>query len=72
MVGWFSELMEARRALIEDPDLSDFVSGLRAKEGVHYYTSKDQKAAWWKEAGFDRVHVLWQYLCLALMAGRRP
>ena len=72
MVGWFCELMDERRALIEDPELSDFVSALRAKEEVHHYTSKDQKAAWWREAGFERVHVVWQYLCIALMAGRRP
>ena len=72
MAGWFSELMEARKELIDDPELSDFVSGLRAKEEIHYYTSKDQKTVWWRKAGFDRVHVLWQYLCLALMAGRRP
>ncbi|HOI69874.1 MAG: hypothetical protein A4E50_02227 [Methanosaeta sp. PtaB.Bin087] len=72
MVGWFSELMEARRELIDDPELSDFVSGLRAKEEVHHYASKAEKAAWWREAGFDRVHLLWQYLSLALMAGQRP
>ncbi len=72
MVGWFCELMDERRALIEDPDLSDFVSGLRAKEEVHYYTGKNQKATWWREAGFERVHVVWQYLCIALMAGIRP
>ena len=72
MVGWFGEMMEARKELIDDPELSDFVSGLRAKEEIHYYTSKDTKAVWWKEAGFDRVHVVWQYLCIALMAGRRP
>jgi len=29
-------------------------------------------AAWWREAGFDLVFVVWQYLCIALMAGRRP
>ena len=72
MVGWFSELMEARRELIDDPGLSDFVSGLRAKDEVHYYAGKTQKAAWWRDAGFERVHLLWQYLSLALMAGRRP
>ncbi len=72
MVGWFSEQMDERRALIEDPELSDFVSGLRSKEEVHFYASKGDKAAWWREVGFDRVHVVWQYLCIALMAGRRP
>ena len=72
MVCWFSELMEARRELIDDPELSDFVSGLRAKDEVHYYAGKAQKAAWWRDAGFERVHLLWQYLSLALMAGRRP
>jgi len=72
MLGWFEEMMAGRRSLIDDPVLSDFVSGLRAKEEVHHYASKDQKAAWWRETGFERVHLLWQYLCIALMAGRRP
>jgi len=72
MIGWFEELMDERKALIEDPELSDFVSSLRSNEEVHYYASKGQKAIWWREAGFDRVFVVWQYLCIALMAGRRP
>jgi tRNA (cmo5U34)-methyltransferase len=72
MVGWFEELMDERKALIEDPDLRNFVSNLRSNEEVHYYASKSQKAAWWREAGFERVHVVWQYLCIALMAGQRP
>jgi len=72
MARWFGELMAKRKALIEDPTLSDFVSGLREKEEVHYYASKEQKAAWWREAGFDRVVVVWQYLCIVLMAGKRP
>lgn len=72
MVGWFEELMAARKALIKNSDLRDFVSSLRSNEEVHYYASKSQKAAWWREAGFERVHVIWQHLCIALMAGRRP
>lgn len=72
MLGWFEEMMAEKRSLIDDPVLSDFVSGLRAKEEVHYYAGKGRKAAWWREAGIKRVHLLWQYLCIALMAGRRP
>lgn len=72
MASWFGELMAERKSLIEDPTLSEFVSGLREKEEVHHYASKGQKAAWWREAGFERVVVVWQYLCIALMAGRRP
>jgi len=72
MKTWFEEMMAERRSLIEDPVLSKFVSGLRATEEVHHYASKAQKAAWWREVGFERVHLLWQYLCIALMAGRRP
>lgn len=72
MKTWFEEMMAERRPLIEDPVLSKFVSGLRATEEVHHRATKDQKAAWWREAGFERVHLLWQYLCIALMAGRRP
>lgn len=72
MLGWFEEMMAERRSLIYDPDLSDFISKLRAKEEVHHYASKGRKAAWWREVGLERVHVLWQYLCIALMAGRKP
>ncbi len=71
MVGWFSELMEARRELIDDPELSDFVSGLRAKEEVHHYASKAEKAAWWREAGI-RPRPSPLAVSLALMAGQRP
>jgi tRNA (cmo5U34)-methyltransferase len=71
MLPWFQEQMEARRKLIQDPKLSEFVARLREEKEVHYYTSKAEKASWWRGAGFDKVQVLWQYLCLGLMAGRR-
>ncbi len=71
MQQWFNEEMESRRCRL-DPALSDFVANLRAEKEVHYYCSKGQKANWWKEAGFGHVNVLWQYLCIALMAGRKP
>jgi tRNA (cmo5U34)-methyltransferase len=71
MLGWFEELMEGKKSLIEDSKLADFVSMLRSKHEVHYYCSKSQKASWWREAGFDNVHVIWQYLCLGLMAGQK-
>ena len=72
MLGWFEEMMDERRSLIGEPHLSDFISKLRSEEEVHYYACKDQKAAWWRETGFERVHLLWQYLCIALMVGKRP
>jgi len=72
MLSWFEEMMDERRSLIGEPDLSDFISKLRSEEEVHHYASKSQKADWWREAGFERVHLLWQYLCIALMAGKRP
>jgi tRNA (cmo5U34)-methyltransferase len=72
MLGWFEEMMAERRSLISEPDLSDFISNLRAKDEVHHRASKGQKADWWREAGFERIHLLWQYLCIALMAGRKP
>ncbi|MCX6668220.1 MAG: class I SAM-dependent methyltransferase [Methanothrix sp.] len=71
MQEWFYEEMEDQRRGL-DPKLSDFVAGLRVEKEVHYYCSKAKKAEWWKEAGFSQVNVLWQYLGIALMVGRRP
>jgi ubiquinone/menaquinone biosynthesis C-methylase UbiE len=71
MQEWFYQEMENRRKGL-DPELSDFVGGLRNEKEVHYYCSKAKKTEWWKETGFSQVNVLWQYLCIALMAGRRP
>jgi len=71
MLQWFNEEMEVRRSRL-DPKMSDFVAQLRSEKEVHYYCSKGQKADWWRAAGFQRVSVLWQYLCIALMVGRKP
>jgi tRNA (cmo5U34)-methyltransferase len=71
MQEWFNSQMEARRKEA-DIELSDFVAALRETKEVHYFTSKEEKAAWWREAGFLQVTVLWQYLCIALMVGRKP
>ncbi len=71
MLEWFNQEMDARKQKL-DPKLSDFIARLRTEKEVHYYSTKAQKEAWWKEAGFIQVHVLWQYLCIALMVGRRP
>lgn len=70
MLQWFNEEMESRRRRL-DPKMSDFIAQLRAQKEVHYYSGKLQKAAWWRAAGFLQVNVLWQYLCIALMAGRK-
>lgn len=71
MQEWFFEEMEERRRAI-DPELSDFVARLRDEKETHYYCSKAEKEDWWMQAGFVQVNVLWQYLCIALMAGRKP
>jgi tRNA (cmo5U34)-methyltransferase len=71
MQEWFFEEMEQRRRTV-DPELSDFVARLRGEKETHYYTGKDEKEEWWRQAGFVQVNVLWQYLCIALMAGRKP
>jgi tRNA (cmo5U34)-methyltransferase len=71
MQEWFNSQMEERRRGAEI-ELSDFVAALRDAREVHYFTSKESKAAWWREAGFQQVTVLWQYLCIALMVGRKP
>ena len=71
MQEWFFEEMERRRVAI-DQELSDFVTRLRDEKETHYYCSKAEKEDWWMQAGFVQVNVLWQYLCIALMAGRKP
>jgi ubiquinone/menaquinone biosynthesis C-methylase UbiE len=71
MVNWLNRQMEDRRSQL-DPKLSSFVSQLREQKEIHYYTSKRQKEDWWKQAGFEKVVVLWQYLCIAMMVGRKP
>jgi len=71
MQEWFFEEMEERRKTV-DPQLSDFVTRLRSEKETHYYASKAEKEEWWRQAGFVQVNVLWQYLCIALMAGRKP
>ena len=71
MQEWFFQEMEERRRAV-DPKLSDFVARLRDEKETHYYCSKAEKEEWWRQAGFVQVNVLWQYLCIALMAGRKP
>jgi SAM-dependent methyltransferase len=71
MQEWFFQEMEKRRKAL-DPKLSDYVALMRDELETHYYTSKAKKAEWWQEAGLRDVNVLWQYLCIALMAGRKP
>jgi len=70
MQEWFFLEMEERRKAV-DPKLSDFVARLRDEKETHYYASKAEKEEWWRQAGFVQVNVLWQYLCIALMAGRK-
>jgi tRNA (cmo5U34)-methyltransferase len=71
MREWFFEEMEQRRRAV-DPEISDFVARLRDEKETHYYCRKAEKEEWWRQAGFVQVNVLWQYLCIALMAGRKP
>ena len=70
MQAWFFQEMEKRRLKL-DPRLSDFVAQLRNEKEVHYYTTKAKKMEWWEHAGFLHVNVTWQYLCLALMVGKK-
>lgn len=67
---WFFQEMESRRKAV-DPELSDFVARLRDEKEKHHYCSKAGKEGWWRQAGFVQVKVLWQCLCIALMAGRK-
>ena len=68
---WFNQQMQERRRLL-DSRMSSFVANLRDQKEIHYFSSKRQKENCWRKAGFERVSVLWQYLCIALMVGRKP
>lgn len=70
MQEWFFQEMETRRLKV-DPATSGFVARLRDDLETHYYTSKREKAEWWRDLGLSDVNVLWQYLCLVLMVGRK-
>lgn len=70
MLEWFNQEMMAREAML-DPGISSYIAALREEKEVHYYTSKQQKVDWWREAGFENVSIIWQYLCLAMMVGRK-
>jgi ubiquinone/menaquinone biosynthesis C-methylase UbiE len=71
MLEWFNHQMEERRNNL-DPGMSTFVAALREQKEIHYFSSKCQKENWWRMAGFEGVNILWQYLCIALMVGRKP
>lgn len=71
MLEWFNQQMEERRNRL-DPRMSTFVANLREQKEIHYYSRKCEKEKWWMNAGFEGVNVLWQYLCIALMVGRKP
>jgi len=70
MQEWFFQEIEERRMKL-DLELSDFVAQLRNEKEMHYYTTKARKMEWWEDTGFQHINVLWQYLCLALMAGQK-
>jgi len=71
MLEWFGEEMEARSRKL-DWKFSESIARLRDEKEIHYYCSKPEKQEWWREAGLCQVNVLWQYLCIALMVGRKP
>ncbi len=71
MKEWFFQEMEERRKVL-DPAISESIALLRDEDETHYYCSKSTKCRWWKQAGFSRVNTLWQYLCLAMIVGRKP
>jgi cyclopropane fatty-acyl-phospholipid synthase-like methyltransferase len=71
MQEWFFQEMGNRHKEL-DPDIFDFVARLRDENETHYYCSKAEKGGWWRDAGFEQINILWQYLCIALMAGRKP
>jgi tRNA (cmo5U34)-methyltransferase len=68
---WFIDEIKERQNMV-DPELMKFVTGLRHSKEVHYHCSKTEKAKWWRDAGFENVDVIWQYLCIALMVGKKP
>jgi SAM-dependent methyltransferase len=71
MIEWFHSQIKERIGNL-DPKMAEMVTSLRDDKEVHYYTSKLQKEEWWREAGFIKVNVIWQYLCIAMMVGQKP
>ena len=72
LIEWFEGKMQDNLQNIRDPELADFVSQLRSRHEKHYFTSKQEKQIWWKQSGLSNIHVVWQYLCIGLMAGQKP
>jgi 2-polyprenyl-3-methyl-5-hydroxy-6-metoxy-1,4-benzoquinol methylase len=68
---WFFEEMKEHQKMV-NPELAEFIAKSRHNKEVHYHCSKAEKAGWWKDIGFQNVDVIWQYLCIALMVGRKP
>jgi tRNA (cmo5U34)-methyltransferase len=71
MIQWFNEEMQVRRIGL-DSEISSYIGELRNNNEIHYYTSKRQKETFWKNIGFEKVNIIWQYLCLSLMIGNKP
>ena len=72
LIARFEGQMLAKERGLQNRELAEFVSLLRTRDEKHFFTTKQRKQAWWRDAGFSAVTVTWQYLCIALMAGRRP
>jgi tRNA (cmo5U34)-methyltransferase len=71
MQEWFYEEMGGRQNKF-DKEFSNSIAQLRDEKEIHYYCSKMEKEMWWRKAGFENVNVIWQYLCVAMMIGRKP
>ena len=52
-------------------DMLREIKNLSSEKETHYFFTMDQKKEWWREAGFDDVNSIWQYLCIGAVAGVR-
>ncbi|MEJ2718998.1 MAG: class I SAM-dependent methyltransferase, partial [Deltaproteobacteria bacterium] len=60
-----------RRESINPRELAETKEMSTEKER-HYFTEMDEKKRWWRDAGLVDVNFIWQYYCLAILAGQKP
>ena len=70
LISWFEKLMKENEQNMVDTQTASTVSRLRTREEKHFFFPKAVKKMWWEECGLIDCHIVWQYLCIALMAGR--
>lgn len=69
MARWEADAVRNGRLSEEELELTKRHS--REKE-KHYFASLDERKKLWVKAGLTDVNFIWQYYCVAILAGRNP